>query len=326
MEAGQTGWRQSCYNPLMRSVTPARRAVADLSLLVVAFIWGVTFVMVQEAVRAYPVFAFLSVRFLLAFLTMIPVAILLRRRTEGWGGDTQLGKQIAAGAFIGLFLFAGYGLQTMGLKLTTPAKTGFITGLYIVTVPILGMIFARERPGPSVWTGVGLAFFGLALLSLSGVNLSQGINPGDVLVLFGAISFAGHIVTTGRFAHRMNPIILTLAQLLTVALLAGLISRVFEPPVPLFPRGQPLFAAAFTGVLATAVAFGVQTMAQRFTTATHTALIFATEPIFAALGSFVLIGERLTSIQLLGGALILTGMLAAELGPQLRASLRQPTS
>jgi len=310
----------------MHAITPARRAVADLSLLFVAFIWGVTFVMVQEAVRAYPVFAFLSVRFLLAFLAMIPVALLLRKRTEGWGGEASLGKQVAAGAFIGLFLFAGYGFQTMGLKLTTPAKTGFITGLYVVTVPILGMIFARERPGVSVWLGVGMALAGLALLSLSGLALTGDVNPGDALVLLGAISFAGHIFTTGRFAHRMNPILLTLSQLLTVALLAALVSRLFEPPTPYFPRGQPLFAAAFTGVLATAVAFGVQTVAQRYTTATHTALIFATEPVFAALGSFVLIGERLTSIQLLGAALILTGMIAAELGPQLRASLRQQTS
>ena len=299
----------------MQPATATQRILADISLLFVALIWGLTFVMVQDAVRAYPVFAFLSVRFLLAFIAMIPVAMLLRRRTEGWGDETKLGKQLAAGALIGLFLFIGYGFQTTGLLYTTPAKTGFITGLYVVTVPILGMIFAHERPGKPVWIGVGLAFIGLGLLSLSGVSLQEGVNPGDVLVLFAAISFAGHIFLTGRFAHRMNPLALTLAQLLTVALLAGAVSRLFEPPVPLIPSGQPLFAAIFTGVLATAAALGVQTVAQRFTTATHTALIFATEPVFAALGSFLLIGERLTPVQLLGGAMILGGMLAAELGP-----------
>ena len=310
----------------MHPMTSARRALADLSLLAVAFIWGMTFVMVQEAVRAFPVFAFLSARFLLAFLAMLPLALLLRKRTEGWGGDTPLGKQLAAGAFIGLFLFAGYGFQTMGLRLTTPAKTGFITGLYVVIVPILGMIFARERPGPFVWAGVGLALTGLALLSLSGLSLEAGVHPGDLLVLVGAIGFAGHIFTTGQFAHRMNPILLTLSQLLTVALLAALVSHLFEPPAALIPHGQPLFAAAFTGLFATVVAYGVQTAAQRFTTATHTALIFATEPVFAAISSFILIGERLTPIQLLGGGLILAGMLATELGPQMRAVLqRQPS-
>ncbi len=299
----------------MHATTPARRAAADLSLLTVAFIWGLTFVMVQDAVREVPVFAFLSARFLLAFLAMIPLALALRRRTLGWGGNTPLWQQLAAGAVIGVILFAGYGFQTAGLQYTTPAKAGFITGLSVVIVPVLGVIFVHERPGWAVVLGVGLATAGLAFLSLVGVNLETGINPGDVLVFFCALSFAAHIFVTGRVAWRMNPLILTLTQILVVALLASLASHLFEPPTPLFPRGQPLFAAAFTGILATAVAFGVQTVAQRFTTATHTALIFATEPVFAALASFALIGERLGPSQLLGGALILAGMLTAELGP-----------
>ena len=302
----------------MQPATSSRRAIADLSLLSIAFIWGLTFVMVQDAVQAYPVFAFISARFILAFLTMIPVALLLRKRTAGWGAATPLWRQIGAGGLIGLILFAGYGFQTAGLQYTTPAKAGFITGLSVVIVPVLGMIFARERPGPTVWLGVGLATAGLALLSLMGVNLEDGVNPGDVMVFFCALSFAAHIFITGRFSHRMDPLILTMTQILTVAVLATAASYLFEPPTPVLPRGQPLFAAIFTGVLATAVAFGVQTVAQRFTTATHTALIFATEPVFAALASFALIGERLGPPQLLGGALILTGMIAAELGPGFR--------
>ena len=302
----------------MQPATTSRRAIADLSLLTIAFIWGLTFVMVQDAVRAYPVFAFISARFILAFLTMIPLALLLRKRTAGWGAETPLWKQIGAGVIIGLILFAGYGFQTTGLQYTTPAKAGFITGLSVVIVPILGVLLLRDRPHPAVWAGVGLATVGLALLSLVGVNLDEGVNPGDILVFFCALSFAGHIFVTGRVSHRMNPMVLTMTQILTVAVLATITSYLFEPPTPVFPSGQPLFAAFFTGVLATAIAFGVQTVAQRFTTATHTALIFATEPVFAALASFVIIGERLGPPQLLGGALILAGMLAAELGPGLK--------
>ena len=312
------GW----YNHVMQPATSSRRAIADLSLLAIAFIWGLTFVMVQDAVRAYPVFAFLSARFLLAFLAMLPLALLLRKRTAGWGAATPLWRQIGAGVFIGLILFAGYSFQTMGLQYTTPAKAGFITGLSVVIVPVLGMVFARERLEAAVWLGVGMATAGLALLSLIGVNLKQGVNPGDILVFFCALSFAAHIFVTGRFSHRMDPLILTMTQILTVAVLATAASHFFEPPTPVFPRGQPLFAAIFTGVLATAVAFGVQTMAQRFTTATHTALIFATEPVFAALASFTLIGERLGPPQLLGGVLILAGMVTAELGPGLK--LKRP--
>ena len=302
----------------MQPATASRRIPADISLLVIAFIWGLTFVMVQDAVRAYPVFAFLSARFILAFVAMLPMAWLLRKRTAGWGVETPLRKQIGAGAVIGLILFAGYGFQTAGLQYTTPAKAGFITGLSVVIVPMLGIILLRERPHPAIWGGVGLATVGLALLSLLGVNLTEGVNPGDILVFFCALSFAGHIFVTGRVSHRMNPLVLTMTQILTVAVLATLTSHIFEPPTPVFPSGQPLFAAFFTGVLATAVAFGIQTIAQRFTTATHTALIFATEPVFAALASFVIIGERLRPPQLLGGVLILTGMLTAELGPGIK--------
>ncbi len=302
----------------MSPASSSHRAVADLSLLTVAFIWGLTFVMVQDAVQTYPVFAFLSARFILALLAMIPIALLLRKRTAGWGASTPLGKQIGAGAIIGLFLFAGYGFQTAGLQYTTPAKAGFITGLSVVMVPVLGMLFAHERPGLMVWMGVGLATLGLGFLSLVGVSVAQGVNPGDVLVFFCALSFAGHIFITGRFSHRMNPLVLTITQILTVAVMSTVVSHFFEPPTPLFPSGQPLFAAIFTGVLATALAFGVQTVAQRFTTATHTALIFATEPVFAALASFAVIGERLGPAQILGGALILAGMLTAELGPGFR--------
>ena len=124
-----------------------------------------------------------------------------------------------------------------------------------------------------------------------------------------------YIFITGLFAPRMNALVLTVAQIATVAVLSTIAMLMFEQPVSWPPTGQPLFAALFTGLLATALAFGLQTSAQRFTTATHTALIFATEPVFAALASFVLIGELLGPTELLGSALILAGMLAAELGP-----------
>ena len=289
------------------------RVVADLSLLLVAFIWGLTFVMVQDAVRAYPVFAFLSARFLFAFIGLLPILWWRRSYFRRAAGESRLSRQWLAGAIIGFFLFAGYGFQTWGLRFTTPAKAGFITGLSVVIVPILGVVFLRERPSRGMIAGVSLATAGLALLSLYGANLGGGVNPGDLLVLACAFSFGGHIFLTGRFAPRMNALTLTVMQIATVALLSAAASWLFEPRVPWPPDGQPLFAAMFTGILATALAFGIQTAAQRFTTATHTALIFAMEPVFAALSSYALIGERLGPPQLLGGALILAGMLAAEL-------------
>lgn len=292
------------------------RLLADTGLLFVAFIWGLTFVMVQDAVHEYPVFAFLSARFTFALLGLLPILWWRRNYLRRSESEAPLGRQLLAGIGIGVILFAGYSFQTAGLLFTTPAKAGFITGLSVVIVPLLGVIFLRDRPSRRVVLGIALATVGLGLLTLNGIDLAIGVNPGDVLVLFCAVSFAGHIFITGRFAPGMNALVLTVAQIATVAVLATLAMLLFEQPEHWPPAGQPLFAALFTGLLATALAFGLQTTAQRFTTATHTALIFATEPVFAALASFALIGELLGPTQLLGSALILAGMLAAELGPE----------
>lgn len=296
---------------------PSRRLVADSALLFVAFIWGITFVMVQQAVQSYPVFAFLFTRFLLALVGLLPFLWWRRSYLRPAPHQTPLRRQLAAGALIGVFLFAGYAFQTAGLLYTTPAKAGFITGLGVVIVPVLGIVLGGERLSPAVGLGIAAAAIGLGFLSLSGIDLSEGINRGDLLVLGCAISFAAQIYAVGRFAPRMNALMLTTTQLAAVVILAGGATLVFEPGTPWPPAGQPLFAALFTGIFCTAFAFAVQTAAQRFTSATHTALIFATEPVFAALASFVLIGERLGPPQLLGCCLILSGMLLAELGPQL---------
>ncbi len=295
---------------------PSRRLVADSALLLVSFIWGITFVMVQEAVRSYPVFTFLFTRFLLAIVGLIPLLWWRRAYLLPAPHQTPLRRQLAAGILIGIFLFAGYAFQTAGLLYTTPAKAGFITGLGVVIVPVLGIALGGERLSLAVGLGIAASAAGLGFLSLSGIDPSAGVNRGDLLVLGCAISFAAQIYTVGRFAPRMNALVLTTTQLATVVVLAGAASLLFEPGTPWPPVGQPLFAAFFTGIFCTAFAFAVQTAAQRSTTATHTALIFATEPVFAALASFVLIGEQLGSPQLLGGALILAGMLLAELGPQ----------
>jgi drug/metabolite transporter (DMT)-like permease len=300
---------------------PSRRLAADSSLLFVAFIWGVTFVMVQAAVRSYPVFAFLFTRFLLALIGLLPILWWRRSHLLPTPHQSLFRRQLAAGGLLGFFLFAGYAFQTAGLQYTTPAKAGFITGLGVVFVPVLGLLFRRERPSPAVGLGIAAAALGLAFLSLSGVDLAQGVNRGDLLVLGCSISFAAQILAVGQFAPRMNALTLTTIQLATVVVLAGGASLLFEPATPWPPTGQPLFAAFFTGILCTALAFAVQTAAQRFTTATHTALIFATEPVFAALASFVLIGERLGPAQILGCGLILAGMVLAELGPGLFGSV-----
>jgi drug/metabolite transporter (DMT)-like permease len=345
------------------ALTPSR--LADLGLLTVALIWGATFVMVKNAVAAYPVLSFLALRFAFAALALLPVLLLRRARRRANGSDARskrpptviLGTTssphdimrapreasarhservdrdtlaaenhqrrisysasqfpiLAAPLLMGLALFAGYALQTFGLRLTTPAKAGFITGLSVVIVPVVSTLALRQRLSRGVWLGVGLATAGLALLSLQvadpeRANLS--VSPGDLLVLGCAVAFACQILLTGRFAPSWDPLLLTFGQIVVVMVTAGIAALLLESPPA--PGRSVLFAAAFTGILATSLAFGIQTVAQRFTSPTRTALVFATEPVFAALFSFLLIGEVLGPRQLVGCALILAGMITAE--------------
>lgn len=278
-----------------------RQLLADSLLLLVTLIWGSTFVMVKEAVAAYPVFPFLALRFALATVGLL--AIGWRRlpslRWRGWG----------AGALIGLFLFSGYAFQTLGLQYTTASKAGFITGLSVVIVPLLAALMLRKRPQPEAAVGVALATTGLALLSLNGsVHLARG----DLLVLACAVSFALHIVAVSAFAPGCDPIALTIVQVGAVTLASAAATLVSGQPFPA-PAGPTWFAAGFTGILATAVAFALQTAMQRFTTPTHTALIFAAEPVFAALFGVLLAGDVLSRRGIVGGLLILIGTVVSEI-------------
>ena len=324
----------------------SRQLVADVALLGVTAIWGATFVMVKDAVASFPVFSFMTLRFVFAALVLLPF-VYVRQRSRGTGerGGGGAERQRGEGAgvplpahsaslplsfspslslslssaplLIGIALFAGYAFQTAGLHLTTPAKAGFITGLSVVIVPVVAALWLRQAPERNAWLGVGLAMVGLALLSLQN---GRAIAPGDLLVFCCALAFAAHILLTGRFAPRFDPVLLTFGQVVVVMLLSGVAALLFDVRssgdlTSLFAglNRQVLFAAAFTGLFATSLAFGIQTVAQRFTSSTHTALIFAAEPVFAALFSFLLIGEVLGPRQLLGCGLILAGMVVAEM-------------
>ncbi|MBC7263786.1 MAG: DMT family transporter [Chloroflexi bacterium] len=279
-----------------------RQLWADLALLTITLVWGSTFVMVKNAVANFPVFPFLALRFLLASVVL---AVFFHGRLLALGR-----RGMAAGVLIGLFLFAGYAFQTWGLRDTTASKAGFITGLSVVIVPVLSTLWLRQKPSLGVLAGVALATIGLGLLSL---NENLSVSRGDLLVLGCAFSFALQITAVSAFVRWADALSLAIVQLVTVTVLSGLASLVTEPLPTVFPPSV-LGAAAFTGVLATAFAFSVQNVAQTFTTAVHTALIFTAEPVFAALFGVLLAGDVLTARAWWGCGLILTGMIAAEIG------------
>lgn len=277
---------------------------ADLSLLVVTAIWGGTFVMVKDAVQEVGPLTFLAVRFALAAGLLLPTLGARRR----WVTK----HLVVSGSLVGCLLFAGYAFQTAGLQHTSASKAGFITGLAVVIVPVLAAVGLGRPPARPLVAGVALATVGLALLSLNDDLAGQF---GDLLVLGCAVCFALHILVLARVAPRQDVLALTAIQITVAAGLNGAGAVLFETSTP-DQLGAILPAAVFTGLFATVAAFYLQTRAQRFTTATHTALIFSMEPVFAALFGYLLAGERLEARGVIGCGLILVGMLIAQLTPR----------
>lgn len=286
--------------------------IADLALLGVTFSWGATFVLVKEAINTMPPFTFLGVRFLFAAVLLGLFMLLFYRRTF-----QNLGKEIwIAGAWLGFWLFAGYAFQTFGLLYTSASKAGFITGLSVVMVPFLSLWLLRHRLKPNALLGVGVATVGMAMLSL---NKGVDINLGDFLVFLCAISYAMHIVMVGRYAPKFHAFPLTLIQIVFCGLFNVIGAVLFEDWTLAFSAdvlldGWVFSALLICAVFATALAFVAQNHFQKFTTPTRTALVFATEPVFAALTGYWWAGDRLTTLQVIGCLLILGGMLIAELG------------
>lgn len=276
---------------------------ADLTLGFVALIWGSTFVVVQNALDAVGPLTFVSWRFWLASIVL--VALFFRRLR--W----LTRHELMAGGLIGIWLAGGYTFQTIGLQTTTTAKAGFITGLSVVIVPVLATLLLRRPPGKGAIAGIVAATVGLAVLTL---NEDLSVHTGDLWVLACALMFALHIVSVAHYSPRFGAIRLAVVQIAAVAALGTGSAFAFEVPRLDLPA-ETWGAIAFTGVVATALVFSLQVYVQQFTTPTHTALLFSLEPVFAAFFGWWWAGEMLGAKEIIGCALILTGMLIAELGP-----------
>ena len=281
---------------------------ALLALIVVTAVWGYTFVPMKDAVALYPLFAFLAVRFLIASAVLaVPAAGRMRSLgRRGW----------VAGASLGLLLALGYALQTAGLARTTVSSAGFITGLYVVFTPLLGLLLFRTRVGRAIWLGVALAVAGLALLS----GVGAGDPRGDLLVLAGAAAYSLQIALMERYAPRYDPVAFTQAEML--AAFAGFAVVAVALGQVEVPRGWTVWSALLvTGIFASALGFLVQTWAQRRISASRTAIAFAMEPVFAGIFGFWLAGDRLGAVGWTGCALIMAGILVAE--PEAASTLRR---
>jgi len=285
-----------------------RETLAELALVGIAAVWGLTFVMVQDAIAILPTLAFLAYRFagataIVAPIFWRPLAALPRK---GW----------TAGLLMGAFLTAGYIFQTLGLEHTTPSDAGFITGLFVVLTPVLGALFLHQRISSLAWAAAATSALGLYLLSGAGGDFSL---RGDGLVFLAALSFAAHILATGRAAGRFHVGALLVVQL-GVAALTCLVLAVVTGDLQV-PHGAKVWSAlVVTAAFASALGFFVQTYAQQHAPPARTALILASEPAFAGLFGYLLAGDRLSAVAWLGAALIMASIVAVELLPRWRTA------
>ncbi|MFT5721591.1 MAG: drug/metabolite transporter (DMT)-like permease [Motiliproteus sp.] len=299
------------------SITSSR--CAWMLLLLVCFIWGFEYVLLDQAIELLPTHTFNTIRFAVAALSLLP---LLHFSKE----PVVTGQRLALlgpGLLLGFLLFIGFYTQTEGLLYTSVANAGFITGLIVPLVPLLGWVLFGKRRSPSVWIGVICASAGLYFLTL-GDKLE--FNKGDLLVLICAFAFALHILVTGRVIGNLPVIQLSIIQLSAVSLYSA--AAALLSPEPLFSDqamgslawyqllADPIIISAIliAGILGSGFATWAQASSQRLLEPHKVALIFASEPVFAYLCAWFFLDEVLGRQGIIGGCLIIAGMLISELG------------
>jgi drug/metabolite transporter (DMT)-like permease len=282
--------------------------VATIALILVTAVWGLTFVQVKDAVEVYPLTAFLALRYLVATAALAAPA---GRRLQGLGRDG-----LVAGGVLGLLVALGIGLQTAGLERTTVTNAGFITGLYVLFTPLLGLALFRTPIPRVLWLAVALALLGLTLLA----GVPEGSRAGDLLVLVSTVAQALQIVMVERYANRYDAFALTFVEVATAAV--GFLVIALALGDLSVPHGRTVWAAILvTGLFAVAFAYLVQVWAQRRVSATRIAILFSLETVFAGLAGYLFAGDRIGAMGLAGCAAIFAGIVLAE--PAAASTLRR---
>lgn len=273
----------------------------DLSLLIVALVWGVGFVITKNALSVITPLYFLSIRFLIAGIFMV---IIFHKQLR------QASKQdLIGGCIIGVFLSLGFITQTVGINFTTPAKSSFITGLNVVLVPFIAIISTHKSPRLKAVVSALVAFIGLSLISLNG-NLAIGL--GDALTVLCAIFFACHIVSVGHFAYKSNVYVIATIQMVFSSIVCTVLAIVLEP-FPSFSGVGIWSGILYTSFLSTLAAFLIQNLAQKNTPSTHAAIILCLESVFGALASVLFWHEVMTEKMIIGCVLIFAAILFNEI-------------
>jgi len=291
-----------------------RTLQSDLLLFITAAIWGLAFVAQRVGMKYVGPFTFNGVRFLLGCLPLLPIFLINRFKKSPPALPFRSGTVIFGSVVMGCVLFLGASLQQIGIVYTTAGKAGFITGLYVVIVPLLGLLWHDRSTHTGMWAGAVLAAAGMYFLS---VTKSLTISWGDLLVLFSAFMWAGHVQLAGWFAPRIGATRLALIQYMICSVLS-LIVALFTENICLDGLRQAAVPLMYGGLLSVGIAYTLQLVAQKRAPAAHAAILMSLETVFAAFGGWMLLGETLSHRALFGCGLILAGMLASQLYPLLR--------
>ena len=286
------------YNNIYRN-----KIFAQICLVITTAIWGITFIMVKEALNDAPPYAFATWRFLIAAICNF-FFILFQFKSF-------IKIEIVGGILCGILLHAGYAFQNYGLQLTSASKSAFITGTSILIVPFILWFFQNKKVVLRTWLAILIALIGLFLL----INpTGYGVNLGDIITIGCSISFAGHIVFQDKYIKKNASILrFFFIQLLTVTILSYISFLAIDTQKIIWSE-KLITALIITGVFATFIAIGIMVWAQKLLSPTQTAVIFALEPVFAAIYAWYVANEILSIISWIGGILIIFGVLFAETG------------
>lgn len=288
---------------------------SNLLLLLAAAIWGLAFVAQRVGMEHVGPFTFNGIRFLLGSISLIPMLFYYRNKTQQTTAANSR-DEVLAGIFAGIILFTAASLQQIGLIYTTAGKAAFITCLYIVLVPILGL-FLKQYVSLTTWISAMLAIIGLYLLC---VKESFFIAYGDLLQLVGSLFWAVHILLIGYYAKRIDVLKLSFFQFITCGVLSLGTALWFET-IAIEGLTRALIPILYGGFISVGIAYTLQAVGQKYSQPSHAAIILSMETVFAVIGGFFLLGERLGFQEMLGCGLMLTGMLLTQL-----QSIQQPVA
>jgi drug/metabolite transporter (DMT)-like permease len=279
-----------------------KQVKADLALLFVTIGWGASFMLTKNALAHLETYNFLAIRFFVAFVIS---AIIFRKQMLKIEKKT-----LKYGVILGVILFASYAFQTVGLNYTTVSKSAFITGFNVVLVPFFSTILMKNKLDLRSYVSVGMAFVGLAFLTLN--HSISNINIGDLYTLICAIITAVYIILVGKYTVKVESISFAIIQIGTVCVLSLLFSFITETPT-ITTNTSAWISIIILSVVCTSGAFIIQMVAQKFTSPTHTALIYTGEPVFAGIFGYIFVHEVLGLRGIFGAVLIISGMLMSEI-------------